>query len=172
MKKKSSFVNVLTWLFACLGLGLLFVFKWSDYEYVSGIICPFWQVWLVLAVLVGGFVTLKWLRKEMKFWGCFGSFLLIAFVTFVILGVSASHFNFALDTSEPEVIRATVLDTNVGTRRMGPNIYSIRVEIDGERFSIRVPYAEYDQYEPGDIYSFKKYEGALGEAFYISNAYS
>ena len=171
-KKKLSFINLVTWFFECLALSLIFIFKWRDYEYISNVICPFWQIWLVLAISIGGFITLKWLRKQMKFWGCFGSFALIVLLTFAMLGVSASHLNFALDTSEPEEIRATVVDTKRGTSRKGPDTYSIRVEIDGERFSIRVPRSEYDQYVPGDTYSFKKYEGAFGEAFYIANAYS
>ncbi len=55
--------------------------------------------------------------------------------------------------------------------RKNPTTYQFSVTVEGKTFEIDVPRSHYDYYEVGDTYYIYRYDGALGQPFYLSYAY-
>ena len=171
-KKKgetSKLIYIFNEVFVWLGLSSFFVLGIYGfmYSFENDSFLPFWAVSLLVGIAGGIFITVIMVKKMKKFGTVLIGLLIAVFITF-LASIYISHLNYVLDTTEPTTVEAVILDKDVTRRRKSPDEYSFEIEIDGREFDVKVTYAEYEKYEVGDIYSFKKYNGAFGEPFYIS----
>ena len=137
------------------------------YSFIDGSGLPFWGISLVIGIAVGMFATLKTMKLYAK-WKALLTGLLIAALVMFAASIYISHFNYIFDTSDPVEIQAEILYKDIIRHRKSPDEYAFGVEIDGKSFEVKVSYDEYEEYDEGDVYLFKKYNGAFGEAFYLS----
>ena len=168
---KKGGVGIAIWIVLITStLGLLFV-QCLRFSYEAGVFLPLWQVWLGIGAAFGIFVWIKWLWKKHKFWGQVGYFLLTVFLTFLALGVFAAAANYALDFSEPRPIDIVIEDQDIDRHRKGPDDYQLIFTLEGTEYSVNVPYQEFRRYEIGDTYRIYRYNGALGEPFFVASGY-
>ena len=137
------------------------------YSYGDGSLFPYWEVLLILGGLISVYVGAKWLWRTTRWYGAIGYFVLATFVAFLILGVVTAHLNCLLDFSRPVECEAVIEDKEHHRRRKGADDYEFVVTVDGETFDLGVSSEEYRRHEIGDRYTFKKYNGAFGKAFYL-----
>lgn len=99
------------------------------------------------------------------------TFAVIVFMlSFGLLFTTFAHFNFILDEGETEEYTAVIIDKDViGTGSKRRRSYWLELQLEQSVVSLQVSGLEYEAYEVGDPYSVRLYQGALGEAFYISN---
>lgn len=141
----------------------------NDYSFASQTPLPFWEIPLIISIILAITVTVKWLRERTNIPARIGYFVLIVFVSFFVLWSPIIHLNFVLDFSEPEQCYAIIEEKDIDRLRKSPDIYKFKVSIDGESYSLTVSMLEYEQYKVGDIYVFERYNGAFNMPFYISD---
>ena len=148
-------------------LGLLF--RAFDYSFEDFSDSPLWIIPAALGICVGAFTVIKWCDKSTKTLARLGYFLLCAFLVCMIIGLYAIHLNYALNFTPPQDYSATIEDKHWSKRRRNPtDDYTFKVSIDGKTYRFEVTRDEYYRYDEGDTYYFYRYEGALGEPFFLS----
>ncbi len=148
----------------------LFVVLWNGvgYTFVSGSTLPFWLPALVIALLAGAFRLWKKFRIGEKGWEEIFVAVFVAGFVFVFAAVFMNYANYALDTVTPVREEGVIWDKRASTSRKSRDSYRFLIKVDGEQFFLEVPRATYQRFDVGDTYSFSRYEGALGEPFYIA----
>ena len=149
-------------------VGLLFRL---DYAFIDLGFSPLWVIPLIISIGVGIWVPTTWCDKSTMLHTRIGYIFLCAFLAFAITGPYAVHLNYALDFSPPVEYSSVIVDTdsdlNLG-RYSGPRTYEFTVMADGKEYDLAVTGDEYYRYDEGDTYCFYRYEGALGEPFFLS----
>ena len=164
--KKVS-LNAISWLLELCYLWLRLIFRALDY---SGNF-SFWKIALVIGVLAGAAITVKWLWKGSRFWGRIGYFALCSFLITSSLWACIAHLNYALDFSEPQEYILVIEGKEHHRHRKSPDSYEFVFTVDGETFDLKVASFEYRTYAIGDTYRVLRYAGVFGEPFYISGEY-
>lgn len=152
-------------IFSLLGI----IYKGFVYSFVHEPFLPFWEISLVLGVALAVFVMMKWCRKGTKAGGRIGGILAFSFLFFCLIMILICHANFLLDFHEPTEQVARIEEKDTDYNRNGPDTYKFKVVTGGESFYLEVSLLEYEQYEVGDTYTFRQYEGAFGTPFYIAD---
>ena len=154
---------------ACLLLSL--VFDEGDYSYTQDF--PFWGVALVLSLLL--IVAALFLLPKKIFetksgigWLLLGG-LLVGFLLWFVVHSFIMHFNYVLDLTPPTEYTAIIEQKEHHNHRKSPDSYEFEVTANGKTFDLEVELRIYDNYEVGDTFTFYRYEGAFGKAFYLSD---
>lgn len=142
-----------------------------DYAFIDLGFSPLWVIPLIISIGVGIWIPTTWCDKSTMLHTRIGYIILCAFLAFTITGPYAVHLNYVLDFSPPEKYSSVIVDTdsdlNLG-RYKGPRTYEFTVMADGKKYDLAVTRDEYYCYDEGDTYYFYRYEGALGEPFFLS----
>ncbi len=150
----------------CLTCLVLVFPAYSHYSYSSGAFMPFWEISLVIGIIVG---IVYWFYHKAKnnsnHWIFVFTWVLM---TFIIANFYASHLNYILDTNEPRQCIAVIEDKEQIHHRKSADSYEFQLTVDGETFDLDVPRTEYHEYEIGDTYVFTRYQGAFNEPFFIA----
>ena len=152
-------------------VGLLFRL---DYAFIDLGFSPLWVIPLVISIGVGVFSVTKWCSKETKTLARIGYILLCTFLVSIILIPCALHLNYALDFAPSQEYASVIVDKDLDrdfrTRKQAPRptTYEFTVVADGKEYDLTVTRDEYYRYDEGDTYYFYRYEGALGEPFFLS----
>ena len=164
----------------CILPSALFVLK-ADFD--SGF--AFWLPCLIVSCLAG-VIMLSYclirkkqdkgqMRKKSKYpaWLRYTGFSLTAFFfAFLLAWDSLLVVNVCFDFSQGEVNSFVIVDKDVdiGTRHV-PTTYNLKIEVDGDERSIKVPKHVYDAKEIGSSIEVSYYGGLLGESYYIYAGY-
>ena len=154
-----------------LSCGLLFRL---DYAFIDLGFSPLWVIPLVISIGVGVFSVTKWCSKETKPLARIGYILLCTFLVSIILIPCALHLNYALDFTPSQEYSSVIVDKEldrdlrIGKKHRAPTTYEFTVMADGKEYDLAVTGDEYYRYDEGDTYCFYRYEGALGEPFFLS----
>ena len=155
-----------------LGGGLVsfmgFVYTVSAYSFYEEPFVPFWEICLSLGLLVGVFVTVKWVWKGTGWGGRIGSMVLCTVLVFFLSCMTLCHLNYLLDFEPPAERQAVIEDKHVHRNAKSTDTYEFEMTVDGESFDLNVGEREYKRYEVGDTYTFKEYKGAFGKPFYLA----
>ena len=152
-------------------VGLLFRL---DYAFIDLGFSPLWLIPLLISVGVGIWAPTAWCDKSTMLHTRIGYIFLCAFLAFAITGPYAVHLNYALDFSQPQEYSSVIVDKEfdrdlrIGKEAPRPTTYEITVIADGKEYDLAVTGDEYYRYDEGDTYYFYRYEGALGEPFFLS----
>lgn len=152
-------------------VGLLFRL---DYAFIDLGFSPLWVIPLVISVGVGIWAPTIWCDTSAMLHTRIGYILLCAMLVFAITGSFAIHLNYALDFSPPEEYSSVIddkkldRDIRIGKEHRDPTNYKFTVMADGKEYDLAVTRDEYYRYDEGDTYCFYRYEGALGEPFFLS----
>ena len=152
-------------------VGLLFRL---DYAFIDLGFSPLWVIPLVISVGVGIWAPTIWCDTSTMLHTRIGYILLCAMLVFAITGSFAIHLNYALDFSPPEECSSVIddkeldRDIRIGKEHQNPTTYKFTVMADGKKYELAVIRDEYYRYDEGDTYCFYRYEGALGEPFFLS----
>ena len=155
----------------CSSVGLLFRL---DYAFIDLGFSPLWVIPLVISVGVGIWAPTTWCDKSTMLHTRIGYILLCAMLVFAITGPYAVHLNYALDFSQPQEYSSVIddkeldMDIRIGQEHKNPTTYEFTVMADGKKYELAVTYDDYYRYDEGDTYYFYRYEGALGEPFFLS----
>ena len=145
-----------------------FVYTVSAYSFYKESFIPFWEISLALGLVVGIFVTVKWLWKGAGWGGRIGGIALGTVLVFFLCWISLCHLNYLLDFQPPVEKQAVIEEKQVRRHTKSPDSYEFELTVDGETFDLEVGWSEYNRYEVGDTYTFKEYKGAFGKPFYIA----
>ena len=162
--KQVSSIPLTVWFISFL---LLFLSS-LDYEFLYEPFIAFWEVSVIISIIIAVGVTLlarKRTDKKAKLVGCFFGILFAAMFTVASM---AMHLNYLLDFTPPEELSVTILDKDYRHRRKGPDIREFDIEVDGKEYDINVDIYDYNAYEVGDEYIIEKYNGAFGKPFFIA----
>ena len=152
-------------------VGLLFRL---DYAFIDLGFSPLWVIPLIISIGVGIWAPTTWCDKSTMLHTRIGYIFLCAFLAFAITGPYAVHLNYALDFSPPEEYSSVIVDKEldrdlrIGKEHLDPTTYKFTVMADGKKYELAVTGDEYYRYDEGDTYYFYRYEGALGEPFFLS----
>ena len=152
-------------------VGLLFRL---DYAFIDLGFSPLWVIPLLISVGVGIWAPTTLCDKSTMLHTRIGYIFLCAFLAFAIIVPCALHLNYALDFSPPEEYSSAIVDKEldrdikVGKEHLDPTTYEFTVMADGKEYDLAVTRDEYYRYDKGDTYYFYRYEGALGEPFFLS----
>ena len=152
-------------------VGLLFRL---DYAFIDLGFSPLWVIPLIISIGVGIWVPTTWCDKSTMLHTRIGYIFLCAFLAFAIIVPCALHLNYALDFSPPEEYSSAIVDKEldrdlrIGKEHRAPTTYEFTVMADGKEYDLAVTRDEYYRYDEGDTYCFYRYEGALGEPFFLS----
>lgn len=152
-------------------VGLLFRL---DYAFIDLGFSPLWLIPLLISVGVGIWAPTTLCDKSTMLHTRIGYIFLCAFLAFAIVVPCALHLNYALDFSPPEEYSSAIVDKElyrdikVGKEHLDPTTYKFTVMADGKEYDLAVTGDEYYRYDEGDTYYFYRYEGALGEPFFLS----
>lgn len=170
-KREINRANILIWLFGSFYLILKQLLNFSHYEFLSGAFTPFWIIPSIVGISVGISVIVL-IRKSTKLWGKVGYFVLVAFISTVLLSTIIANLNYALDFNEPTKMIVTIEDKDIDFgRRFSPTKYKLRFTQNDKKHYVQVPYSDYCKYNIGNIYELAVYDGAFGEKFYMSTKY-
>lgn len=152
-----------------LTLGLLFRL---DYAFIDMGFSLLWLIPLIISFGASLFFILKCYSEPITPLKRIGYILLFTFIVHRILVTYAYHLNYALDFSPPQEYSSVIVDkdrnSHTGRRRRLPTTYEFTVIADGKKYDLAVTREEYNRYDEGDTYCFYRYEGALGEPFFLS----
>ena len=153
-----------------LTLGLLFRL---DYAFIDMGFSLLWLIPLIISFGASLFFILKCYSEPLTTLKRIGYILLCTFIVHVILVTYAYHLNYALDFSPPQEYSSVIVDkdrnTHIGRQSHKlPTTYEFTVMADGKKYDLAVTRDEYYRYDKGDTYYFYRYEGALGEPFFLS----
>lgn len=150
-------------------LGLLFRL---DYAFIDMGFSPLWVIPLIISLGVSIIFILKWYHEPTTPLKRIGYILLCTFLVCMLMVPYAYHLNYALDFSPPQEYSSVIVDkdrnSHTGRRRRLPTTYEFTVIADGKKYDLAVTREEYNRYDEGDTYYFYRYEGALGEPFFLS----
>ena len=152
-------------------VGLLFRL---DYAFIDLGFSPLWVIPLVISVGVGIWAPTIWCDKSTMLHTRIGYIFLCAFLAFALTGPFTIHLNYALDFSPPQEYSSVIddkeldMDIRIGKEHQNPTTYKFTVMADGKKYKLAVTRDEYYRYDEGDTYCFYRYEGALGEPFFLS----
>lgn len=138
----------------------------SHYTYTSGAFMPFLGISLVIGIIVG--IVYGFFHRDRINSTHWIFMFLVSLIVFFVVNIYISHFNYILDTNEPERCIAVIEDKEHRRNRKSADSYEFQLTVDGETFDLDVPFSEYDKYEIGDTYVFTKYQGAFNEPFFIA----
>lgn len=169
---KKGGVNGIIWIVFLVSTGFVILMEGMRCSCVSGDIFPRWQILLGISLAIALFVWIYCLTKGHRFWGAVGYFLLTAIVSWALLGFCSAAVNYAFDFSEPQAIDIVIEDHDVTLHRKGADAHKLLFTVDGKKHWVHVPYREYWSYEIGDTYRIYRYQGALGEPFFIASGYA
>ena len=147
---------------------LRFISTGSAYTYFREPFYPFWKLSLILGLVIGVLVTVKWVWKHVGFWLKIGSILVTSLFAFFMVLLMCCHLNLLLDLTPPAERQMVITDKEEQDNRKSADTYYFEFTEDGETFELEVGFFEYLQYEVGDTYTFKEYQGAFGEPFYVA----
>lgn len=153
-----------------LTLGLLFRL---DYAFIDMGFSLLWVIPLIISLGASLFFILKCYSEPLTPLKRIGYILLCTFLVHGFIVTYAFHLNYALDFSPPEEYSSVIVDkdrnTHIGRQsRKLPTTYEFTVMADGKKYKLAVTRDEYYRYDEGDTYYFYRYEGALGEPFFLS----
>lgn len=129
---------------------------------------------LVISIGVGIWAPTTWCDKSTMLHTRIGYIFLCAFLAFALTWPFAIHLNYALDFSPPQEYSSVIddkeldMDIRIGKEHQNPTTYKFTVMADGKKYELAVTRDEYYRYDEGDTYYFYRYEGALGEPFFLS----
>lgn len=152
-------------------VGLLFRL---DYAFIDLGFSPLWVIPLIISIGVGIWAPTAWCDKSTMLHTRIGYIFLCAFLAFAITGPFAIHLNYALDFYPPKGYSSVIVDKEldrdlrIGKEHRAPTTYEFTVIADGKEYDLAVTRDEYYRYDEGDTYYFYRYEGALGEPFFLS----
>ena len=145
-----------------------------DYAFIDLGFSPLWVIPLIISTGVGIWAPTAWCDKSTMLHTRIGYIFLCAFLAFAITGPFAIHLNYALDFSPPKEYSSVIVDKEldrdlrIGKEHRAPTTYEFTVIADGKEYDLAVTRDEYYRYDKGDTYYFYRYEGALGEPFFLS----
>ena len=145
-----------------------FAYTVSAYSFYKEPFAPFWEISLAIGLLVGVFVTVKWIWKGTGWGGRIGSLVLCTVLVFFLSCMTLCHLNYLLDFEPPAERQAVIEDKHVHRNAKSTDTYEFEMTVDGESFDLNVGEREYKRYEVGDTYTFKEYKGAFGKPFYLA----
>lgn len=98
------------------------------------------------------------------------SLLAIVFILSVIVtDGSLRAVNHVFDTGEPVSVSATVEDKYIQSRSKGRDSHYIITQVEEGELKLDVGSSTYDSYEKGDNINLKRYGGAFGIPFYLTD---
>ena len=145
-----------------------------DYAFIDLGFSPLWVIPLIISTGVGIWAPTAWCDKSTMLHTRIGYIFLCAFLAFAITGPFAIHLNYALDFSPPKEYSSVIVDKEldrdlrIGKEHRAPTTYEFTVIADGKEYDLAVTRDEYYRYDEGDTYYFYRYDGALGEPFFLS----
>ena len=150
---------------------LLSIHEGTFYTFISAPFLAFWPISVTLGVIATAFFVFFCRRalKELKWaWG-FVLGLFICFSLTIFFDMYMQHFNYLLDTSEPQACVSVIKDKDMELRRKSPDSYQFLVTVEGKELWMEVPRRDYRVCEVGDTYTFTYYIGAFGKPFLCRN---
>ena len=152
-------------------------------SFVSGINCvgrytyleswfPFRNGVLIISVVLGIALVVSMLKISAiknKFWGSVGCFLLGTGLSIAILAVALGNLNYALDQTIPEIVTVTIEDKDIDRNRKRSDDYEFIFTVEKEKHSVKVPHKVYYDYEIGDTFEIKIYQGAFDYPFIMAD---
>ncbi|MBR2609095.1 MAG: hypothetical protein IKC68_05165, partial [Bacteroidales bacterium] len=138
---------------------ILFLAASKDYYFIGK--TPFWWIALLVGIPFGVLATVRHTKNAdaaSRFFSALLNCLLMVFLVHTLV----LHLNYALDFDQPTEYTSVIEDKDYERHHKGGNTYKLKVTADGESLYLRVNSLEYDRYEVGDEYSFRKYGGAFG----------
>ena len=135
---------------------------------------PFLLISLAIGLVIGIFVSAKWLWKDARFWGRVGWLLLTVLFAFMLVLIPLLTLNYALDFGETQTYTPTVVDKDYdfGAGKYRRSKYYLILDLDGQERKVKVTRLDYDQHEIGDTYPLDLHDGAFGVPFYLSSKYT
>lgn len=142
----------------------------NAYVFVDGSSFPFWKFDLSLGIIIGVVLFVILINRDKKHIGrlLLGS-LGIALLSALIVSSYTANLNYMLDSNQPLEFAATIEEKDMDTHRKAPTSYEFYLTVEGERFDLEVGFLDYNNYEVGDTYTVKKYQGAFYVPFYCAN---
>ncbi len=84
-----------------------------------------------------------------------------------ILYLTPGYLNYALDTTPPIIVHATISDRERQGRAKAPDRYYLTVILDSRQVRLEVPRNIYRRCEVGDSVVIETYEGAFGWSYFV-----
>lgn len=98
------------------------------------------------------------------------SLLAIVFIlSVVVTDGSLRAANHIFDTGEPVSVSATVENKYIKSRSKGGDDHYIITQVEEGELKLDVGSSTYDSYEKGDTINLKRYDGAFGIPFYLTD---
>ncbi len=172
--KRTGSTSGAIWLLEIIYFVMVLMLRITDYEFVNGIFAPYWYIGVIGGVTVSAIITFISYKKKGKDHGLIMGFLVYSLLLAFFFMSIICNLNYVLDTSEPQEYTLPIneVEYKFGSGK-SPGYYKLAFAIDGEEYWIRITKIDQyvNQYRTGDIYTFYRYEGALGEPFFLSGKY-
>lgn len=126
---------------------------------------------IIVSIIFGAALVVLMLKIsaiKKKFWGSVGCFLLGVMMSIATLVITLGNLNYALDRSTPEIKTVTIKDKDIDQNRKSADDYEFIFIVDGESYSVEVPSEIYYDYEIGDTFDIKIYQGAFDHPFFMA----
>lgn len=142
----------------------------NAYEFADGSSFPFWKFDLSLGVICGVVCFVILIKNGKQHMGrlLLGS-VGIALISALLISSYTANLNYMLDSNKPEEYTATIEEKEMRTHRKAPTTYEFSLTVEGEELDLEVGFLDYNNYEVGDTYTVKKYQGAFYVPFYCAN---
>ena len=140
------------------------------YTYLNGWF-PLRNAVIIVSIIFGAALVVLMLKIsaiKKKFWGSVGCFLLGVTMSIAMLAITLGNLNYALDRSTPEIKTVTIKDKDIDLNRKSADDYEFIFIVDGESYSVEVPSEIYYDYEIGDTFDIKIYQGAFNCPFFMA----
>ena len=142
----------------------------TAYVFVDGSSFPFWKFDLSLGIIIGVVLFVILINRDKKH---IGRLLLvsvgIALLSALIVSSYTANLNYMLDSNQPVEYAATIVEKDMVTHRKAPTTYEFDLTVEGEELDLEVGFLDYNNYEVGDTYTVKKYQGAFYVPFYCAH---
>ena len=168
-KKVNPIVRFVSLIFLLLELTIMSQYKFVDRPNAI----HFWKLSLVISVIITiVFIILLFknvitLETPKNIGDIILSCIICLLAVFTLVVSAAYNLNHFLDKSEPTLEWAEITDRYIYHSRRHRD-YTFRLSLNGKEFDFEVSDTEYYNYEVGEKFPLKFYEGAFDDAYYIS----
>lgn len=140
-----------------------------SYTFVDGSSLPFWKFDLTIGIICGAlFFIFSKKPTGYALWKFILTGIVVVIVSALFVSYYTQNLNYLLDTSDGQEYTAVIEGKEAVRHRKSPQTYEFRLKADGREIALDVTAKDYKNYEKGDSYTFKKYNGAFGVPFYTS----
>lgn len=141
-----------------------------EMRFVDGNLIPIILYALVIGSPLGALATRIRLRKRNDDKSPVRSYVTGCLVVAMAACILLVSLNYALENDPPQQCTSVILDKKHYNEfsNKSPDIYKFELSVDEHEFYIRVSPKTYNNYNKGDEFLIQKYNGALGQPFYVS----